>query len=69
MDKTLTLKPNAKAEDYREAVREMFAEMDVLDARIAQNQAETERLRAETRTILRELKTTLRGPMYVAADI
>ncbi len=44
---------------FQEAIRRIFAEAELLDAQIAQDQAEIALLRAETRAILTELKSTI----------
>lgn len=46
--------PQTDAE-YKAAVRTMFARMDELDAHIERNQAEIDRLKAETRVMLASL--------------
>ena len=41
---------------YKAAIAQIFAELQLLDVSILQHQAETEKLRNETRLILIELK-------------
>ncbi|MBV9848167.1 MAG: hypothetical protein JO250_00625 [Armatimonadetes bacterium] len=57
MDSTLTLEPSAK--EAETAIMEMLAEMKRLDVRIAQNQDDIDRLQAETRAMLNELRISL----------
>ena len=66
MAETLTLGPGAKDAELQAAVKEVFAEMERIDVRIAQNQADIDRLQAETRAMLNELKITLRMSTDVA---
>ncbi len=61
MDKTIT--PNTVREPavgrvagYKAAIAQMFAEMQVLNEQIKETQAETDRVRAETREILARLR-------------
>ena len=37
--------------DYKAAIADLFAQMELIDERIKQNQSETEQLRGETRVI------------------
>jgi prefoldin subunit 5 len=57
MDKTLLTEagpqPTAgRVAGYKAAIAQMFAEMQVLNEQIKETQAETDRVRAETREIL-----------------
>ena len=57
MSKDVTMEPTAdEVKKIEVALSEIFAQIDRIDERIAMNQQETERLRAETRRILAELK-------------
>ncbi len=57
MSETLTLDTGIEPEaDLKTTLAEIFAEMDRVNVRIEMNQAETERLRGETWTILKQLK-------------
>jgi len=56
-----TDKTQAEATYYRAAITDLFAQMDLIDERIARNQSETERLRAETWVMLDQMQTDQRG--------
>ena len=61
MDKTLTKESSSertpmRVADYKAAIAEMFAKMQILNEQIKETQAETDRVRAETRVILAQLK-------------
>lgn len=61
-DKPLTLDTEtevtaAEAADLKAAIQQLFEEMEQVDARIESNQADIEKLRAETRAMLAELWT------------
>lgn len=53
----LELEPTAEeAADLRAAIQQMLEEMDRVNARIENNQADIETLKAETRAMLAELR-------------
>lgn len=61
MDNTLGADADAEltaeeAADLKTAIRQMFAEMDRVNARIESNQADIEKLKAETRAMLAQLR-------------
>jgi thiamine biosynthesis lipoprotein ApbE len=56
MDNTLREAPPEGAAELQAAIRSMFEEMERIDVRIEQKQSEIERLKAETRAILADLK-------------
>lgn len=57
MDNTSTMEPTAEeARKIEVALSEIFAEVERIDERIYKDQQETERLRAETRRMLAQLK-------------
>ncbi len=63
MEKTMTAdaKPEAsegEVTDYKAAIAELFAQMDVIDERIKRNQSETDQLQAETRVMLAQMQVT-----------
>ena len=61
MDNNLTLEPTAEEDQKMEAtLSEIFAEIERIDERIAKDQQETERLRAETRQMLAQLNAPTR---------
>jgi hypothetical protein len=57
MENTVVIEPTAEeAKQVEAALARMFAEVERIDERIAKDQEETARLRAETRQILAQLK-------------
>ena len=56
MSDILTQSLPKSANEYRAAIQEMFVEMERRDERIAKDQQEIERLKAQTNAILAELK-------------
>lgn len=55
---SLAATKNAEEKQAREEVREIFARVDQIDERIARRQAEIDRLQADTRRMLDELKVS-----------
>lgn len=57
MDESLMMDPTPEETlTYESAIDEIFNKIGQIDVRIRQNQAEIDRLKMETRTILDELK-------------
>ena len=56
MDNPITLEPEAEAADIKSAVHECIAEIDRVRKKMETDQAEIDRLKVETREMLRRLK-------------
>jgi hypothetical protein len=56
MDNPITLEPDAESADIKSAVHECIAEIDRVRKQMETDQAEIDRLKAETREMLGRLK-------------